>query len=377
MSWIGDALKSGHYSRMRMVVAYAKEGALLKLQDGLQVFTAAGGEVEAVFGIDQRGTSRQALEFSLATFARSYVWQHPNLLVTFHPKMYLFEGPSRAEAHIGSCNMTVGGLETNCEAAVRLVFDLPAEKAEWAAASAGWAALMAHPNLRPLTAGEIKGLDGAGLLLDETLPAFGGSPKQPKTHAGVVFPATPFVAPSPRKKKAAQPVPATAAAASAAKVTHPSLPSTLLIQIVPHHNGEVFLSMSAVAQYPRFFNFPFKGLTTPKKDNPPYPQRLPDPVTDWTVYDSSGAPLLKVLGFPLNTVYYDKKSELRVTISPQLLATIAADSILQMTRVEDGMTDYSCDVFPPGSPQFASLMQACNQEMPSGGKAVARRFGWV
>ena len=100
-------------------------------------------------------------------------------------------------------------------------------------------------------------------------------------------------------------------------------------------------------------------------------------MTDWTVYDASGAPVLKVQGFALNTVYYDKKSEMRVTISPQLLAAIPPDSILQMTRVDDGVTDYSCDVFPPGSPQFASLIHACNQEMPSGGKPVARRFGWV
>jgi hypothetical protein len=128
---------------------------------------------------------------------------------------------------------------------------------------------------------------------------------------------------------------------------------------------------------PAVLQLPFSGLTTPKKRNPPYPQRLPDPVTDWTVYDVIGAPVLTVTGFRLNTVYYEKKSELRVTISPQFLAAIPPDSILQMTRVDDGMTDYSCEVFPPGSTQFTELLKACNQTMPSGGKPVARLFGWV
>ena len=63
----------------------------------------------------------------------------------------------------------------------------------------------------------------------------------------------------------------------------------LVIQIVPHHNGEVFLSKIAVNQNPGFFGFPFTGATTPKfAHNPSYPQREPDPVVNITVYDPAG-----------------------------------------------------------------------------------------
>jgi hypothetical protein len=151
----------------------------------------------------------------------------------------------------------------------------------------------------------------------------------------------------------------------------------LLIQIVPHDNGEVFLSRRAVVQYPAFFDFPFTGLAVPKKNNPPYPQRVPDPITDWTVYDANGVAVLVLPAFNLNTIYYEAKKEIRITISPALKSAIPKFSIMQMTRIDDGITDYSCDVFPPNSPQFQALLPACNQEMPSGGRPVARRFGWI
>lgn len=73
------------------------------------------------------------------------------------------------------------------------------------------------------------------------------------------------------------------AAASKKSATQKQTPSpvsteALVIQIVPHHNGEVFLSKIAVDQNPDFFGYPFTGRTTPKKPgNPSYPQRDPEP----------------------------------------------------------------------------------------------------
>ncbi len=381
--WLKEALASRRYTILRIMVAYAKEGALLRLEEAFKAFTGNGGQIQAVFGIDQCGTSKQALEFAVRCFANSWVWQHPNLMVTFHPKVYSFEGAGAAELHVGSCNLTTGGLEVNCESAVRLAYQLPTEAAEWADATSGWNHVMAHPNLRALNSKLIATLHTAGLTLDER--AGSRLPKQTKSRAAIgLFPGTSFVPPSTRPRPYAKhrgtsrALPRAAAAAAArAAIAGASLPSSLLIQIVPHHNGEVFLSKRAVDQHPAFFGYPFSGLTTPKTDNLPYPQRLPDPVTDWIVRDLSGAAILSVVGFPLNTVYYEAKSEIRITVSPELRASIPADSVLQMTRITDGPADYSCEVFPPGSPQFGALLAACDQEMPSGGKPTARRFGWV
>ena len=155
-------------------------------------------------------------------------------------------------------------------------------------------------------------------------------------------------------------------------------PRVLLIQVTPHHNGEIFLSKLAVDQNKAFFGWPFTGQTVPKQaGNPAYPQRDPDPVTDWTVYDTTGNTCVVISHYGLNTVYYEKKSEIRITVSPQLRDAIPPYSILKMTSVMFTNRDYLCDVFPPGSPQFNEYMPLCNQAMPSGGKAIPRRFGWL
>lgn len=87
----------------------------------------------------------------------------------------------------------------------------------------------------------------------------------------------------------------------------------LAIQIKPHHNGEILLSVTAAMQNPSFFDWPFTGRTTPKKrGNPSYPQRV---------------------------------------------------------------VDYEITVHRPDSPDHGIWLARCNQRMPGGGRA-ARRFGW-
>jgi hypothetical protein len=152
----------------------------------------------------------------------------------------------------------------------------------------------------------------------------------------------------------------------------------LLIQIVPHHNAEILLSMKAVIDHPAFFAFPFTGVTVPKKKkNPGYPQRVPDPVTDWVLRDATGAVVERVQNWNLNTVYYANKHELRITVPADLAAKIAPGALLQMTAVTGAGLDYVCEVFDPKSPQFAALYPACTESMPSGGSKLKRRYGWV
>ena len=57
----------------------------------------------------------------------------------------------------------------------------------------------------------------------------------------------------------------------------PVITNGLVIQVTPHHNGEIHLSKIAVNQNPTFFDYPFTGMTVPKKaGNPTYPQRVPE-----------------------------------------------------------------------------------------------------
>ncbi|MGC2776494.1 MAG: phospholipase D family protein, partial [Bradyrhizobium sp.] len=86
---------------------------------------AAGLRIDAIFGIDQQGTSAQALAFALDHFDHVYVTREPNL--TFHPKIYSFHGTTMARVFVGSNNLTVGGTEINFEATIRVDLTLPDE----------------------------------------------------------------------------------------------------------------------------------------------------------------------------------------------------------------------------------------------------------
>lgn len=384
-----ESLGGGRFRTFRFVSAFAKEGPVLRLAPHLKQFRATGGTAEAVIGVDHQGTSLQALRLALAELDRVFIWHHPSPFTTFHPKLYIFDGDEQGDLYLGSNNMTVGGLETNCEAGVLLSYDLPAEAAQWAIAMEWWAELLAHPNSLRLDLSVLSWLVEQDMLLDESLivsrVATGGARNVAAETARPLFPYSATVPPTarpnrrltgPRRAPRRTATQITAAAAAAAA---PGLPTALAIQIVPHHNGEVFLSKRAIDQYPVFFGYPFTGRTVPKSaGNNPYPQRNPDPVTDWRVYDRQGRVLRSLDKFRLNTVYYELKGEIRITIPPDVARQIPERSILVMTRaIPNSGLDYQCEVFPPNSAQYQSLHAACTETMPAGGSGTPRKFGWL
>ena len=56
------ALDDDRFTALRLIAAYAKSGPLLRLQPRLTAWRGAGKTVEAILGIDQRGTSQEALQ---------------------------------------------------------------------------------------------------------------------------------------------------------------------------------------------------------------------------------------------------------------------------------------------------------------------------
>ena len=396
-----DCLQSNDYDRLRFAVAFAKSGPFLRLAPFFREWKREGKKIEGIFGVDLQGTSRQALEFAFQNFDRNYIL-HSETNVTFHPKFYLFSGNRKAICYQGSHNMTVGGTETNLEGGVRIEIDLPSDEEAFHRALSAWASLLpsACEMSQKLDKKLIKDLFEDGIILDENdkkpeqpgekqISQGGAQPSATKGgHARGRFPRAYPKPPSPIPKDAfpkvsttgipgqAQPEVQRAQGSPAATLSA----EALVIQIVPHHNGEVFLSKIAVNQSPAFFGFPFKGQTKPKfPHNPSYPQRVPDPIVNVTVYDSRGIAVLTKTGFQLNTVYYSTKSEIRITFSPDLLELIDPYAIMIMRRT-DRAHDYDISIFNPGNPpstRYQEYLDVCNQTMPSGGKAQARKMGWL
>ena len=83
-----NALSDDRFNHFRLIVAYAKSGPLYRLHEYMETWAAAGKTAEANIGIDQQGTSKEALEIALSFFNKVYVTRERG--ITFHPKIYFF-----------------------------------------------------------------------------------------------------------------------------------------------------------------------------------------------------------------------------------------------------------------------------------------------
>jgi len=374
------ALEDPRFTTFYLIVAYAKSGPLLRLQSAIQKRRAEGFNIHGIFGLDQQGTTAQALDFALTYFTEAYVTREPNL--TFHPKMYAFIGSNAAKLFIGSNNLTVGGTETNFEAGVEMQLELPGEANSLQPFLNCWAELLPAncPATTVLTSALLASYIADGTVPDEAIAqrnkeaasaAKGLAPKPPKSG----LPVKPPSALPPKKVPKGAPAVAVVAPAGGGAAVANYGAQGLAIQIKPHHNGEIFLSVTAALQNPAFFRWPFTGLTVPKKaGNPSYPQLAPDPIVSITVFGAALATLLILPAYRLNTVYYSSRSEIRITASP-LVDVVPDYSIMVMRSSATPGIDYDIAIHTPDSPEFPLWLAACNQTMPGGGK-TPRKFGW-
>ncbi len=119
------------YPRIVFVSAFVALRTILRLRERVLERQAAGSHLHFTVGIDLGGTSREVLEELLRWECETFVFHNTIPRSTFHPKVYLFEGATRATLFVGSNNLTDGGFYTNYEAATRYDFELPADKEEY------------------------------------------------------------------------------------------------------------------------------------------------------------------------------------------------------------------------------------------------------
>ena len=413
IDWMEANFLSTDYDSFKCLVAFAKINPFYKLHESIQKWNSRGNQSEAIIGIDHKGTSYQALQYALASFDTVSIL-HADYS-TFHPKIYVFLGHEKATAYYGSSNFTSGGLETNFEGGVIINFYLPDDQLELDNLMNSFNSISspAVSCLIPLTSTSLDEMKARGLLLDEsvkpkasrsamssssgsaiaTTPAIFGNfvikPARPiprgvmvaaAASAGIVMP--PVKASRRAQRSGATTTPPTTTRVSSSIVV-PVLTNGFIIQVIPHRNGEILLSKIAVDQNRPFFGFPFTGTTVPKKaGNPTYPQRVPDPIVNINVFDKTGQLVNTEPNYSLNTIYYKKKSEIRITITPSILSALNVETIttdypiLVMRLSAVAGCDYDLDFYEYGSPAYNSYLSMCNQTLPSGGKPVARKIGW-
>ena len=106
--------ESNVYDSFTCLVAFASYGGVSALTKYIEEGKAKGMNIKVVLGIDQKGTSKEALEevFAWGVDARIFHTSSKNI---FHPKVYLFENRDIFTLIVGSNNLTVPGLVQNIE----------------------------------------------------------------------------------------------------------------------------------------------------------------------------------------------------------------------------------------------------------------------
>ncbi len=125
-SFLRQVLEDSGVESLTIVVAWARFGGLRRLAPEITAFRERGGQLRIVLGIDEGGATVPGLKLAIRLADQPFVF-HDRTARTFHPKLYLAEGPDKAILLAGSSNLTAGGLLSNYEASLEVEFELPEE----------------------------------------------------------------------------------------------------------------------------------------------------------------------------------------------------------------------------------------------------------
>jgi HKD family nuclease len=125
---IATSLESNLYETFYGLVAFAAVSGISKLLKSID--KAKGNYRRIVFfiGVDNKGTSKQALELLVEKNIESYIYHRDEEFITYHPKLFLFEGETHTRVILGSSNMTHSGFFNNIEASIQLDFQHKSDK---------------------------------------------------------------------------------------------------------------------------------------------------------------------------------------------------------------------------------------------------------
>lgn len=410
------ALADAEYTRLYASVAYAKRSGVAFILASLVAFQARG-DVSVTVGIDQQGTSLEALQDLYLALggegAQLFVLRNPagNPSPSFHPKVWFFLGTDAALLVCGSGNLTAGGLFGNYEATLIVEFDtgIPEDLAIVDSVSTtlvAWAD-PTQPHIVQVTAevltalhasGELpsesainratrvaraavariagtasRSQGGSGLFRGKALPLTPEPPPRPALPAGPVVPMEPPVV-------VAAPGGVQAGAGDQFTVGATGfLPKhrRLLMVVQPRQKTEIYLSKGVLLSDEAFFNAPFRGLTNPRRPgNPGQPQPDPLPIVEITVFSPDGSVAGSVRNHPLKMWTYSNgasaNDDFRITFPSELLALVPDDAVLTIEKDPRPGVEFALTVYPPGHAAYVDLRERCTLRIPNS----SRRYGW-
>jgi len=372
---LGEILKealsgqAGRYNLLRGAVAFVKESGLRHLQDALSEFMNQGGEIRLVVGIDHRGTSIEALRNLLDRVGPNgqVLINHDEApYVTFHPKLYLLEGPSHALIVVGSGNLTEGGLYTNDEAFFAIELDKSdpssVETLRRAHAALDSWSDPSNGTVRELSDQLITSLANQGYALPEREASAEDeavqTPRPPQPDGGE-GPLVPLFRRGPARPRPMRPRPEPVADTTPQGIPR-GFAMTLMRtdvgtgQVTPGtaaRSPEVFIPLGARDLHPEFWQWP-DGFT----EDPTHPEKR----DRWNVPVSIGGQIVQV-----NMMTWPDKHDFRLR-SEALRSAGQEGDIMKIERVE-GRPDveYHVEIVPRGSRAHEELSRVCMNATPN------------
>lgn len=113
---------SSKYEVFNGFVAFAAISGVRMLVPYIKKAQKTYKQIRFFIGVDNRGTSKEALEQLINENIETYIFHDKRDFVTYHPKLFIFEGSKNTRIIIGSSNLTSSGIKSNIEASIQLDF---------------------------------------------------------------------------------------------------------------------------------------------------------------------------------------------------------------------------------------------------------------
>lgn len=163
-------LSGESFSTFTFISAFASERGVSGLGPYILSAKRSYKHINIVVGIDEEGTSKEALEAILNLSVNAFIFYQAEPPI-FHPKIYLFEGPEATKLILGSSNLTARGLYSNIENSLLIEFDKGDKEGEVLLRDLKnyYKSLFdfSDPNLFPITKETIGQFVEAGIVINE------------------------------------------------------------------------------------------------------------------------------------------------------------------------------------------------------------------
>lgn len=340
---LNQLLSSGNYTKLKIVVAFAKQSGIGRLFNNLMNYRNSGGNLEAVVGIDHRITTYQALQ-QLSTLSNNNLFIHHDRGATdFHPKVYIFEKDNSPEAIlIGSSNLTTGGLYANYEANVLLSPQSTQDDAGFLTdINSFYNSLLRDTNTKKATANLLSQLYTQGLIIDET---------RTRSFAAIAnrISNIPFTG---RKRTIRVPVSPIRPQTVSLAIPSAFVMTLSAFDVSPRSQDPVILiPIRALQQSPSFWEWPYSFTLS----GGGYPARYANAIVN--------LPRLPSQRIIIRLYYYDRKKEFRLQCEPIKRNGHPGDIVL-IEKLTTEQVEYEITLVPASSVGYRKQLALCRTKV--------------